>query len=144
MASQADETLKIAQAFIAALSRRDPDTLIPMLADNVVMESAYPLVPGEDKPGAKICTGESVRAFLRGARKTLSKIEFTNVVWRTTNDGLAIFEAVGDLAYADGRPYRNNYLMMFKVANGKLVHWKEYFNPVIWARAFGAPLESLP
>jgi ketosteroid isomerase-like protein len=34
--------------------------------------------------------------------------------------------------------------MLFEARDGKIVRWWEYYNPVIAARAFGAPLETIP
>jgi ketosteroid isomerase-like protein len=140
----AAETLELGKRFVEALCRRDPPDLLAVLHDKFVMAAVYPLVPGVDRAGAKTCAGEAVREFVRQVPKVLSKVQFHNVVWRTTDDGLAVFEADGDMAYADGRPYKNNYLWMFESADGKLTLLKEYFNPMIWARACGAPFDSLP
>jgi ketosteroid isomerase-like protein len=37
---------------------------------------------------------------------------------------------------ATGRPYRNVYVGYFRFCDGKLVHWKEYFNPSLIREAF--------
>jgi ketosteroid isomerase-like protein len=81
---------------------------------------------------------------VHNVKNSVAQIQFKNVIWRTTDDGLALFQADGDLKYNDGRPYQNHYLMMFEASEGKIIRWREYFSPVIWARAYGAPLDSLP
>ena len=45
---------------------------------------------------------------------------------------------------SDGQRYQNKYLVLFEVSAGKITLWREYFNPVVAARTFGIPLESLP
>ena len=80
----------------------------------------------------------------RDVTTLVARIAFDNVIWRTTSDGLVLFEADGDLVYNNGDPYRNHYLMFFEVADGKIIRWREYYSPVVWARAVGAPLETLP
>jgi len=142
--NDAEEALRVAQDAIAALCRRDADALISLLDEDAVLEAAYPIAPGENVTGARRCQGEAVRAFVRDVSRLVARISFENVVWRTTSDGLALFEADGDLQYTNGDPYRNHYLMFFEVAVGKIVRWREYYSPVVWARAVGAPLESLP
>jgi ketosteroid isomerase-like protein len=99
---------------------------------------------GDNVTGSKRNTGAGVHQYLRDVKERTSEINFSNVIWRTTHDGLAIFQADGRLSFTDGRPYENHYLMMFEVAGGKIVYWREYFSPIIWARAFGVPLDSLP
>lgn len=37
---------------------------------------------------------------------------------------------------ATGRPYRNSYVGYFRFRSGKLVRWKEYFNPSVVREAF--------
>jgi ketosteroid isomerase-like protein len=136
--------LKLAKTFIDALTRKDVPKLLSMLHDKVMLEAPYPLAPGEDVVGARRCTGAAVGEYIEAVAGKVDRIQFKNVIWRTTNDGLALFEADGDLTYPDGRPYRNIYLMVFEAADGKIVRWREYFSPIIWARAYGAPLDSLP
>jgi len=144
MPEAVEETLQIAQAAIDALSRRDADALLALLDDDCVMEAAYPIRAGENVTGASRCQGQAVRDFVTDVVRLVARIEFRNVVWRTTSDGLALFEADGDLEYPSGDPYRNHYLMFFEVACGKIVRWREYYSPVVWARATGTPFEALP
>jgi ketosteroid isomerase-like protein len=142
--SPIDETLRIAQAAIAALTHRDADALFALLDDDCVLEAAYPIRAGENVTGARRCQGQPVRDFVTDVTRLVARIDFENVVWRTTSDGLALFEADGDLEYPNGDPYRNHYLMFFEVKDGRIVRWREYYSPVVWARAVGVPLESLP
>lgn len=144
MLKDVSETLSIAQAAIAALSRRDPEALFALLDEDCVMEAAYPIREGENVTGASRCQGQAVRDFVTDVTRLVARIDFRNVVWRTTSDGLALFEADGDLEYMNGDPYRNHYLMFFEVTDGKIVRWREYYSPVVWARAVGAPLDTLP
>ena len=44
----------------------------------------------------------------------------------------------------DGKPYQNHYIVLFEVKDQKNKLWREYFNPVVAARTFGIPVESLP
>ena len=144
MTSQSDETLSVAQRFIDGLARRDLETLFSLLHEKIVLEVAYPFVKGENTTGANEQAGEAVRTYLRDMKQRTSEVRFRNVIWRTTNDGLALFQADGDITLSDGRPYPNHYLFMFGVSEGKIIWWREYLNPVAAIRAFGAPLESLP
>lgn len=144
MASQAEEALTLGKQLIEGLKRRDPHTIISILDKDIVLEVPYPLVEGENTTGARRQESEAVHAYLRDMKERTSEIRFRNEIWRTTNDGLALFEADGDITLSDGRPYPNHYLFMFEAAGGKIVRWREYLNPVAAIRAFGAPVESLP
>jgi ketosteroid isomerase-like protein len=144
MNAESNEALDVAKSFIAAFTRRDGETLSSVLHDNVILESPYPLVKGENMPGSKRCQGASVHAHMRNMPNVLGSLQFKNVVWRITNDGLALFQADGDATLPNGRPYQNHYLMLFQVTGGKIVRWHEYYSPVIAARANEIPLDSIP
>jgi ketosteroid isomerase-like protein len=138
------EALAVAQRLIEGLRQRDPDVILPLLAENVVLEVPFPLVEGENRTGARRSSGQAVRDYLRDVRAATSDIRFDNVVWRTTTDGVAIFQADGKLTLSNGGAYENHYLMMFEVVGGKVVRWREYLSPIVWARSSGVPLDTLP
>jgi ketosteroid isomerase-like protein len=144
MISKAEEALQIAKRFIDAMCRRDGDGIVDLLHADVVQEFPFPLAAGEGKTGSRRQRGEGLRASLRTSLRTTEKIQFNNVVWRTTDDGAAVFEAEGECELGNGRPYRNRYIFIFEVSEGKISRWWEYLNPVISARAVGIPLESIP
>ena len=144
MASKGEDNLRVAQSFVDAMARRDPEALIALLDEGFVMEAAYPIAPGEDRSGARRSNFAASCAFFHSVPKLLAAIRFHNVKWRTTDDGLVMFEANGDMEYPDGREYSNIYLWLFGFDHGKITWLKEYFSPVIWARANGRTLEDLP
>lgn len=37
-----------------------------------------------------------------------------------------------------GRPYAQDYVLFFTVADGRFTHYREYWNPIPWLRAFGS------
>ncbi len=52
-------------------------------------------------------------------------------------DGRVTFvEARGHLTMANGRDYRNRYVMRFVIENGKIAHVREYYNPIVSGYAF--------
>jgi ketosteroid isomerase-like protein len=144
MSGQSDEALRVAKQLIDALERRDAEGVIACLHERVVLELPFPIVEGENTTGTRRQVGEAVHAYVRHSKELTSRNQFNNVVWRTTSDGLAMFQSDGDCTLSDGRAYLNHYLFLFEISDGKVIRWVEYLNPVIAARAFGAPLESIP
>jgi ketosteroid isomerase-like protein len=144
MKSKAEEALELGKRLIDCLGRRDMDSIIPLLHENIVLEVVFPFVKGEDTVGARFQRGKAVHDYLNHAKQHTSQILFKNVVWRTTNDGWAIFQADAGNVLADGTPYPQSYLFMFESTSGKIARWVEYMNPICAVRALGAPLESLP
>lgn len=141
---QPNEALELGRKVIDGLENKDADAIIAVLHDDVVLEVPFPLVAGEDTTGSRRQRGEAVREYLYDSNRRTANVHFANAVWRTTDDGLAMFQGDGEIVLSDGRPYRNHYLMLFEARDGKIVRWWEYYNPVIAARAFGAPLETIP
>lgn len=56
-------------------------------------------------------------------------------------DGTTVFlETFGKLTMANGRDYRNRYVMKMVTSNGLVTHVREYYNPIQSAYAFGRPI----
>ena len=49
-------------------------------------------------------------------------------------------ETYGKLTMANGRDYRNRYVMKMVTADGLVAHVREYYNPIQSAYAFGRPI----
>jgi ketosteroid isomerase-like protein len=145
IAGQSNKALETAKAFIAALSERNADNALMLLSDEAILEMPYPLAIGENKYGTQRMWGNPLRKYVRGITERNSKIAFENKVWRVADDGVLILECDGDLVRSkDGTRYQNRYIILFAVTDGKITLWREYFNPVVAARTFGIPLDSLP
>ena len=104
MTGPTDEAMRVSKEFIDALSRRDGEALSALLHDNVVLESPYPVAPGENVPGSARCEGVSVHNHVRNMANVLSSLTFENAVWRATSDGLAMFQADGRATLPNGTP----------------------------------------
>ena len=133
-----------ARGVIQALKDRDADAAIALMHEDIVLEVVFPLIAGENTTGASRSSGEAVHNYLRDARDRTREMRFNDEVWRTTSDGLAMYEADGDHILSDGRRYPNRFLFLFEAKDGKVIRWREYLNPVAAMRAFGGPLEAIP
>lgn len=61
----------------------------------------------------------------------------------TTDDPNLIFaKFTGEIGLHDGSVYANDYVGTFKMENGKILEYAEYFNPFIMAKAFDIDLSS--
>lgn len=144
MTSPGNEALELAKQVIDGLERKDAAIVLAVLAEDIVLHVPFPLVAGENMTGTRRQQGEAVRRYLDESNGLTQTVRFNNQAWRTTDDGLALFQADGEVLLRDGRPYLNHYLFLFEAGNGKITQWWEYYNPVIAAIAFGAPLDSIP
>jgi ketosteroid isomerase-like protein len=60
-----------------------------------------------------------------------------------TGDGRVVFiEGYGDVIMTNGRRYRNRYVMRVTVEGDRVATTREYYNPIISARAFGRDIGS--
>lgn len=65
------------------------------------------------------------------------------IVHETSNPAVFIVEYNGIITIkATAKPYNNVYCGIFTVQNNKLVHFKEYFDPMILQAAFGENLQT--
>lgn len=144
MKAAGNEALALGKKVIEGLERKDGDAIKAVLHDDVVLHVPFPLVAGENATGTKRQVGEAVHRYLDESNALTETVRFNNPLWRTTDDGLAMFQADGEVRLRDGRPYLNHYLFLFEARDGKISQWWEYYNPVIAAVAFGAPLDTIP
>lgn len=144
MQDRANGALSLGKQVIDGLERKDSVSIVAILAEDVVLHVPFPLVAGENTTGTRRQAGQAVHDYLRESNRLTAKVVFENKLWRTTDDGLAMFVADGKVTLSDGRPYDNHYLFLFEARDGKITQWWEYYNPVIAAVAFGAPLDTIP
>jgi uncharacterized protein len=111
------------------------DELITYFADDVLMELPY--VPG--KMTKRYAGKADAFEFQKFARDSFSTFSMTvDAVYETTDPQIVIAEARSDAVVTDnGRPYQNTYVFFFTFdADGKVVQWREYYDPGVVVRAF--------
>lgn len=76
--------------------------------------------------------------------KNFHSMQFVNrVVHETSNPSIFIVEYRGIIdVKLTGKPYNNLYCGVFTIRDSKLVHFKEYFDPIILQTAFGTQLQK--
>jgi ketosteroid isomerase-like protein len=138
------EPVAIAREFIDAMSEKDFPRLSALLSSDVVLEFPFPLIEGEGQTGSRRLRGDDVRRSVEASLRNMETISFVNMVWRSTSEGDVILQAEGECTFAGGQAYRNSYIFLFEIRQGKIARWWEYLNPVVSARAMGKPLETIP
>lgn len=128
------------QAFTAMLrtalgDRVSPqgDSFMDLVADDIVMEFPFSF------PGAT--------ARLEGAGQIAEHLESlaglitldrmnTPIVHESTDPNLVIFEVEGfGRGLVTGEPYEQRYICVVRTQNGKIVHYIDYWNPLVFLRA---------
>jgi ketosteroid isomerase-like protein len=123
----------LAERWLGALHALDIPAAVELLADDAVLE--MPLAP----PGLpnRFAGKAAIRAFLSGSQ-LFSKLEFHDVEVHATSDPeLAVveFRSTGTFE-ATGLEYANRYALVVRARAGRIVLYREYFNPLALAGAF--------
>jgi ketosteroid isomerase-like protein len=80
--------------------------------------------------------------FWRAAAKFEGEMRpFENMDLTVSPDGSRLFlEARGDVTMQSGTLYRNRYVLRLDIMDGKVRRYREYYNPITSAHAFGRPI----
>ena len=142
---QRRRTIDVVRAYFAAIDAKDVEGTRALLSDDAVVELPFSESGRVDPGSFRVYRGiEEVMAFwatafsLEGDSAGVLDAEVT-----ITADGRVVFiEGFGDVIMTNGRRYRNRYVMRVTVEDDKVVTTREYYNPIISARAFGRDVGS--
>lgn len=70
-------------------------------------------------------------------------MKFRRTIRPLQEAGWVFAEYHGEIELKSGGTYNNDYCGLFHVVNGKLVLFREFFNPIILQRAFGDALSEM-
>jgi ketosteroid isomerase-like protein len=122
---------EIVETVIRAVGALDIDEARRWLADDLILE-----LPFRAGGHARTLVGDDAHAFMGALPKFLERLNFTDVtVHGATSSGVIAAEYVSDGSTRAGTPYQNAYAAFFEVADGKIVRWREYFDPGAIVRA---------
>lgn len=126
-----------------AISTKDLPTLRGMMNDAIVIELPFNESGKTDRDSYRVYSGIgeccdfwTVAFQAEGVIHGISEIDLTV-------DGAGeriFFECRGHLTMANGREYRNRYVMRMDTRDGRVLRCKEYYNPIQSAYAFGRPI----
>lgn len=104
-------------------------TLLDMVADEIVFE--FPYAPSS---GIKRLDGkEALAAYLPGIASliTMESLVVTAVHHSVDSEVVIIeFTATGH-GRATGHPFEQHYISVIRVRNGMIVHFRDYWNPLV-------------
>ena len=112
----------------------DWSSLAASWAEDGVME--LPFAPAGSP--TRIEGAEAIRRNQSASLDLFTRFETPEfVIFPTTDPDVFFAEYTSDaLVRTNGKPYRNTYVGYFRFRLGKLLHWKEYFNPSVIREAF--------
>jgi uncharacterized protein len=110
------------------LAAKDLDALRDLFDEDAGWEIAYPLegVEGDDQ----IIRGQRrIAKFHTILLSGIDRVEFFDVDVTPVHDDLAFVEFRSRATTAKGQPYGNRYIARCDARNGRITHWREFFDP---------------
>lgn len=119
-----------AQIFAAhlALSTTDIQAWADLLAEDAVVEFPYASALGSpERLEGKL----AIYNYMKNAIAQMQNLTFTNIrEYQTSNPDVLFAEVHGEATmFATGRHYQQDYVMRLKTKAGKILHYREYWNP---------------
>lgn len=131
--------LAVVQQFFATLEAMDMEPFFGLWANDGRQE--MPFAP-EGFP-SQLDGIDAVRRQYGGLPDAYGKMVFPDLVLHSLDEpGWVFAEYRGEIELLSGGVYDNRYCGLFHIQDGKIVLFREYFNPIILQQSFGKDLGS--
>ena len=119
---------------LLSLMSKGVQTWVDLLAEDAVVEFPY----ASSTPG-RLEGKEAIYKYIKDALAQMQGLMFTNVrVYPTTNPNILWAEFHGEsVIVPTGRYYQQDYALRLETREGKIVHYREYWNPMSAIKAWG-------
>jgi ketosteroid isomerase-like protein len=115
------------RAWLEAIGARDMDACAELLDEHVVVR--VPLAPEGVPP--RIEGRAQFEPLLRAIHTGFASYQWTNLeLYGTDDPEVAIATSGSTVELADGREYLNEYVVYARVRDGRIIEYREYFDPV--------------
>lgn len=133
----AETNRKVVDNFFVALEAQKFDILKEVFAKDARQLNPYsPAGFPKSFDGA-----EAIYKQYSGLAANFGQMKFTRQIFATEDPNFFFVKFKGEIEIKTGGIYENDYLGTFKLANGKVVEYTEYFNQIAMAKAFGIELK---
>ncbi|MDO8361911.1 MAG: nuclear transport factor 2 family protein [Actinomycetota bacterium] len=128
-----DSPTEIVRRAIQHLGAFEIDAVLALTTDDLVLE-----FPFRGDGGPRQVQGADARAFMRAMPKLFTSLPFHDVeVHGELPSGQVVAEYKSNGLTRSGRSYPNAYIAIFTLRDGRIAHWREYFDPMVVAATFG-------
>lgn len=133
-----DRNLQVVQTFYSLLEAKDIDSWIELWDAKGVQEMPFSPQGFPTRLEGK----DAVYRQYSSLPKNYTSMKFPNlVIYPMLDPNLVLAEYRGEIQIAaTGKQYNNRYIGLFRLRDGKIVLFKEYFNPTILTESFGSGL----
>jgi ketosteroid isomerase-like protein len=137
----ANENKQLMEKLFAGVARGERELFLEAISDDVTM-----CVTGQYSWSQTFKGKASLVRDLYGHLRTLLAEPRRTIPFRFIADGdYVVVEAKGDMVTKDGVRYANDYCLIYRLANGKIVEIREYLDSTLCERVLGKfPSSSAP
>jgi ketosteroid isomerase-like protein len=133
---KANDNRQVVDSFFNAMEAQKFEAIKEIFAENAVQ--LLPYAP-EGFPN-RLEGSEAIYNQFSGLTAYFSQMKFAREIYATEDPNFFFVKFKGDMEVKSGGNYKNDYLATFKLENGKIIEYVEYFNPIVMAKAFGIKL----
>jgi ketosteroid isomerase-like protein len=118
--------------FLEAEAKQDVRGMADVLAENIVFEMPFALPGLPDRVEGKATVVEFLEQFLGKERGFFTGWDLHDIrIYPGGDPDLFFAELNGQGVVAQsGYQYRQKYIILFRVSDGRISHWREYLNPI--------------
>lgn len=125
-----NQSLVVVKSFFAAFELKDQVAIADLFADDIVLDVPFS-ASGDPAPQYVLEGKKKVMENINQTCTNFERIGYVNPTYTVSADGSRVFfEAKGDMVSVKGVPYRNVYLHVFTLQDGKIKRFSQYANPV--------------
>lgn len=136
--SEVERNIEVSKKLMSSF---DMETWFDLLHDDLVLE--FPYAHSINMPSRVVGKQDCV-AYLGNVMKYFTGLTFFDVVINTTqDDDKLIVEYSGNCTLSTGANYKQTYATIQKFRDGKMVLFREFWNPMEVIESFGPDLGSV-
>jgi len=124
---------EIISRFLEAEGKQDVQGMADVLADDIVFEMPFLALPGlPNRVEGKGTVVEFLEQFLGKEGGMFTGWDLHNIrIYPGGESDLVFAELDGQgVVVKSGYQYRQKYIILFRVSDGRINHWREYNNPI--------------
>lgn len=130
-----EDNRRLVRRFLAALEQKDIDGFLELWHDDAVQEMPFAPPGFPDRLEGKAAIAQQYG----GLPDSMSRLRFPIDNLQTLEGPeWVLAEFRGDIELLAGGKYDNRYVCLFHIVDGRVRLYREYFDPIVLARAFGA------
>lgn len=120
---------------------KDIQTWVELFAETAIVEFPYAASLGSPQ---KLEGKSAIYNYMKDVPEKMQDLTFTNIrSYQTLNPNVLFAEVHGQATIiATGCHYQQDYVMQLETKEGKIIHYREYWNPIPALEAWGS-IENL-